>query len=64
MEQLASEIIGKSIGDQVTYVPGMREQGEGIKCYVESEYAPLKACMVGNASSVYIPDLKTWEMQN
>ena len=64
MEQLASEIIGRSIGDQITYVPGMREQGEGIKCYVESEYAPLKACMIGNPTSVYIPDLKTWEMQN
>jgi hypothetical protein len=52
------------IAESVTYVPGMREQGEGIKCYVESEYAPLKACMVGNATAVYIPDLKTWEMQN
>jgi N-dimethylarginine dimethylaminohydrolase len=54
-----------TIAESVTYQPGMREQGGGgIKCYVESEYAPLKACMVGNASSVYIPDLKTWEMQN
>lgn len=54
----------KSIAEIITYVPGMREQGNGIKCYVESEYAPLKACMVGNPTSVYIPSLKTWEMQN
>jgi len=54
----------KSISETVTYVPGMREQGDGIKCYVESEYAPLKACMVGNPSSIIIPDLSTWEMNN
>lgn len=31
----------KSISETITYVPGMREQGESIKFYVDSEYAPL-----------------------
>ena len=48
----------------VELVPGMRAQGKGIKCYVESDYAPLKAAVVGNSSSVYIPDLSRWEMAN
>jgi N-dimethylarginine dimethylaminohydrolase len=46
------------------FVPGMREQGKGIKVYLESDYAPLKACLVGNASAVMIPDPDTWEMKN
>ncbi len=37
-------------------LPGMREQGKGVKIYVESEFAPLKACAVGNAGSIYMPD--------
>ncbi len=45
-------------------VSGMAAQGKGIKCYVESDYAPLKACMVGNPSSLYMPDPDTWEMAN
>ena len=45
-------------------IPGMREQGKGVKCYVESDYAPLKACLVGNPSAVYIPNPDTWEMEN
>ena len=53
-----------TISETIEYVPGMRAQGDGIKCYVESEYAPLKACMVGNPTSVFIPSLDTWEMQN
>ena len=28
----------------VDLIPGVREQGNGLKCYVESDYAPLKAC--------------------
>ena len=46
------------------YVPGMRQQGKGIKVYVESEYAPAKALLVGNPSSIYIPDPDTWENAN
>ena len=42
----------------------MRAQGKGIKCYVESDYAPLKAAMVGNPSSIIIPDISKWEMAN
>ena len=45
-------------------IPGMREQGKGLKYYVESEYAPLKACIVGNPSSLAIPDPDTYEMEN
>ena len=46
------------------FVPGMREQGKGIKVYVESDYAPLKACLVGNPSAVMVPDPDTYEMGN
>ncbi len=45
-------------------IPGMSEQGKGLKMYVESEYAPLKACIVGNPSSVVIPDPDSPEMAN
>ena len=44
--------------------PGMAAQGKGVKCYVESDYAPLKAYLVGNPSSIIIPDPDTWEMSN
>lgn len=54
----------ESIAEIITYVPGMREQGEGIECHVDSDHAPLKACMVENPTAVYIPDLGTWEIQN
>ncbi len=38
-------------------VPGMRAQGEAVgRVYVESEYAPLKACLFGNAFTVEMPD--------
>ena len=45
-------------------IPGMREQGKGIKCYVHSEYAPLKACLVGNPSEGWMPNGETWEYAN
>ena len=45
-------------------IPGMAEQGKGLKLYVESEYAPLKACYVGNPSAVMIPDPDSPEMGN
>ena len=45
-------------------IPGMAEQGKGLKMYVESEYAPLKACMVGNPSSVMLCDPDSPEMAN
>ena len=38
-------------------VPGMRAQGEAVKkVYVESEYAPLKACLFGNSFTLEMPD--------
>lgn len=45
-------------------VPGMREQGKGIKCYVEHDFAPLKACLVGNLSAVWVPDPDMPEIAN
>ena len=47
------------INDKVEeIIPGMAEQGKAVKrLYVESEYAPLKAAMVGNPSSIYVPDV-------
>ena len=46
-------------------IPGMYKQGEGIKLHVDAEYAPLKACAVGNAAAApYIPNPNTWELQN
>ncbi|PRY26942.1 amidinotransferase [Aliiruegeria haliotis] len=41
-----------------------RDQAKGIRCYVESEWAPLKACMVGHPHSLYISDPNTPESQN
>lgn len=52
----------KSSADE--YIPGMRKQGKGIKMYCESDFAPMKACIVGNTSAVYLPDPDTPEMQN
>ncbi len=48
----------------VDLISGMREQGKGLKCYVEADYAPLKACIVGNPSAVYLPNPDTWEYAN
>ena len=50
--------------DTAELIPFMREQGKGIKCYVESEYAPLKACLVGNPSVITCPNGETWEYAN
>lgn len=54
------------INDEVKeLIPGMAEQGKAVKkLYVESEYAPLKAAMVGNPSSIYVPDVSYWEFGN
>jgi len=54
----------QAMGAAEELIPGMREQGKGIKCYVESDYASLKACTVGNPSSLIPPDPDTWEMSN
>ncbi len=44
-----------STADEI--IPGMRAQGEGVKkVYVESEYAPLKACLFGNSYTLEMPD--------
>lgn len=51
----------KFINEEV--IPGMAKQGEGIKIHVDAEYAPLKAAVVGNASSVVVPNPNTWEME-
>ena len=45
-------------------IPGMREQGKGIRMYAESDYAPLKACLVGNPSVIGCPNGETWEYAN
>ena len=46
------------------YIPGMREQGKGLKIWNRSDYAPLKAAIVGNASSIFVPDPDQPEMNN
>ena len=46
------------------YIPGMREQGKGIKIYVEHDFAPLKAAIVGNPGSCYMPDLSLPDFEN
>ena len=45
-------------------IPGMRAQGKGIKSYVETEYAPAKAVLVGNPSVIGCPNGETWEYAN
>ena len=54
------------VNDTVTeIIPGMREQGKAVKkLYVESDYAPCHALMVGNPSEIYVPDPRTWEFGN
>ncbi len=49
---------------QEELIPGMREQGKGLKISSKSDYAPLKAAIVGNACSVFIPDPDRPEMKN
>ena len=46
------------------YIPGMREQGKGLKISNTSDYGNLKATIVGNAGSVFIPDPDQPEMHN
>ena len=46
------------------YIPGMREQGKGIKIYVEHDFAPLKAAIVGNPGSCYMSDLNLPDFKN
>ena len=46
------------------YIPGMREQGKGLKISNKSDYGNLKATIVGNAGSVFIPDPDQPEMNN
>lgn len=41
-----------------------REQAKGIRCYMESEFAPLKACLAGDAETVYGPNPDTPEYVN
>ena len=33
-------------------VPGLRAQAKGIKIFVEHEFAPLKAALIGNPSEI------------
>ena len=42
------------VNDEV--IQGMAKQGEGIKIHVDAEYAPLKAAVVGNPSSMVVPN--------
>ncbi len=37
-------------------IPGLREQAEGQKVYVEHEFAQLKGVILGNPESMYLPD--------
>lgn len=41
--------------------PAWAAEGEGIKCCVHSEYAPLSACLVGNPSASWMANGETWE---
>ncbi len=48
------------------YVPGMREQvhGKGIRMFVEHEFAPLHACLVGHPVEMWMPDPDRPEVRN
>jgi len=37
-------------------IPGLREQANGQKIYVEHEFAKLRGVIVGNPNSTYLPD--------
>ena len=41
---------------QREYIPGTREQAQGLKIWNRSDYAPLKAAIVGDPSSIFIMD--------
>ncbi len=45
-------------------VPGMREQGKGQRIYVEHEFARLRTILVGDPSSIYIPDPDSPDVKN
>lgn len=64
MSELQRDENGYPIPETGEIIPGMTEQGKGIKCYVHSEYAPLKACLVGNPSGGWMPNGETWEYAN
>ena len=64
MSELKRDENGYPIPETGEIIPGMTEQGKGIKCYVHSEYAPLKACLVGNPSEGWMPNGETWEYAN
>lgn len=55
---------GMPIAETGEIIPGMAAQGEGIKSYVRSEYAPLKACLVANPSASWMANGQTWEYAN
>ena len=46
------------------YIPGMREQGKGVKISCPHDFGVLKTALVGNAGSVFIPDPDQPEMHN
>ena len=46
------------------YIPGTRDQAEGLKIFNRSDYAPLKAAIVGDASSIFIMDPDRPEANN
>ena len=64
MSELKRDEHGIPIPETGEIIPGMAAQGKGIKCYVHSEYAPLKACLVGNPSEGWMPNGETWEYAN
>lgn len=47
-------------------IPGMRAQAAGVeKVYVESDYAKLRSCYVGNPWAFHLPDIDAaWDMAN
>ena len=46
------------------YIPGMREQGKGVKINCPHDYGVLKTVMIGNAGAIFIPDPDQPEMHN
>ena len=46
------------------YIPGMREQGKGVKINCPHDYGVLKTALIGNAGSIFIPDPDQPEMHN
>ncbi len=46
------------------YIPGMREQGKGVKISCPHDFRVLKTCLIGNAGSIFIPDPDQPEMHD